>query len=306
MISFLRNVVLGVNYNYVMEEHTDAPATISTEGEMLQTNGGDSDDDSDLGYTAEELAEAIREQEKSIKETELQIREAELGIREYKKILDGRIVYATMDGIVKNAGNADTASSGSFITITGKAGLYVKGTVNELSLDTVRVGDMITGTSYETGNTFSAEIVEISEYPENTNQSYYYGYGDENTNSSYYPFLAYIENADGLEVDSYVDLSFANSGAQGYGEAGFGGGLSLEEYYIRKDGNGRSYCYVRGKDKKLEKRYLEVGANNWGIITVKSGLSPEDFIAFPYGDGVEEGAPTKEVEYLSAVDGETY
>lgn len=305
MVDFLKGAVLEVNSNYVMEERTDIAPVVSTEGKML--GGGDSSDDGgDLGYSAAELAEAIKEQEKNIKETELQIREAELGIKEYKRILDGKIVYATMDGIVKSAGTLDSSAGNSFITITGKEGLYVKGSVNELSLDTVKVGDTITGTSYETGNSFTAQIVEISEYPETSNNSYYYGFGDENTNSSYYPFYAYIEDAEGLEVDSYVELSLSNNGSQGAGDAAFGGGLSLEEYFVRTDGNGRSYCYVQGKDGLLEKRYLEIGANNWGVITIKSGLTQSDKIAFPYGDGVEEGAQTVEVEFLTAVDGESY
>ena len=82
------------------------------------------------------------------------------------------------------------------------------------------------------------------------------------------------------------------------------GGLTLDEYMIRTDSSGRSFCYVRGKDGLLEKRYLEVGANNWGVITIKSGLAQNDYIAFPYGKGVEEGAKTVEVDYLTAVDGE--
>jgi hypothetical protein len=63
---------------------------------------------------------------------------------------------------------------------------------------------------------------------------------------------------------------------------------------------------VRGEDGLLEKRYLEIGANNWGSVTIKSGLRQSDFIAFPYGKGVEEGAPTVEVTYLTAVDGGYY
>ena len=263
-------------------------------------------DDEGSGYPAEELAEAIREQEKNIKETELQIREAELGIKEYKKILDGKIVYATMDGIVKNAGSMNSSSSGSaFITITGKEGLYVKGSVNELALDTVHVGDTITGTNYSTGSTFTAEIVEISQYPD-TSSNNYYGYGDENTNSSYYPFLAYIENAEGLDVDSYVDLSLDQRNAQASVDATLSSGLSLDEYFVRTDENGRSFCYVRGTDGLLEKRYLEIGANNWGVISIKSGLTQSDCIAFPYGDGVEAGAQTVVVDSLTAVDGDFY
>ena len=306
MNEFLRNAVLSLSSNYMLQEPTEEVPVVSTEGKIWNgNNDNDGGDDFDGGYTAEELAEAIKEQEKNIKETELQIREAELGIKEYKKVLDGKIVYATMDGIVKSAGSVEDTSGNSFITITGKAGLYVKGSVNELALDTVKVGDTITGTSYETGSSFTAEIVEISEYPEESSTSYY-GFGDGNTNSSYYPFYAYIDNAEGLQVDSYVDLSLSNTNASVSADPMISGGLSLEEYYVRTDNNGRSYCYVRGKDGLLEKRYLEVGANNWGVITIKSGLTPNDCIAFPYGDGVEEGAQTVEVEYLTAVEGEAY
>ena len=303
--TFLSNQVQSLNTEHVMEDPPDVPATVSTEGEMWDNYDDDYDDYDGPEYTAEELAEAIRDQEKNIKETELQIREAELGIQEYKKVLDGKIVYATMDGIVKNAGTKDHATGNSFITITGKEGLYVKGTINELSLGTVKVGDTITGTSYETGSSFTAEIVEISDYPETSTNSYY-GYGDENTNSSYYPFLAYIQDAEGLEVDSYVDLSLSGSSSAASADSLSSGGLSLDEYYIRKDGDGRSYCYVRGKDGLLERRYLELGANNWGVINIKSGLRQDDYIAFPYGEGVEEGAQTVEVDFLSAVDGGMY
>ena len=221
-------------------------------------------------------------------------------------ILDGKVVYATMDGIVKNAGSMNSSSSGSaFITITGKEGLYVKGSVNELALDTVHVGDTITGTNYSTGSTFTAEIVEISQYPD-TSSNNSYGYGDENTNSSYYPFLAYIENAEGLDVDSYVDLSLDQRNAQASVDATLSSGLSLDEYFVRTDENGRSFCYVRGTDGLLEKRYLEIGANNWGVISIKSGLTQSDCIAFPYGDGVEAGAQTVVVDSLTAVDGDFY
>ena len=210
-----------------------------------------------------------------------------------------------MDGIVKSAGTLESSTGNSFITITGKAGLYVKGSINELALDTVKVGDTITGTSYETGSSFTAEIVEISEYPDESSNSFY-GFGDENKNSSYYPFYAYIENAEGLEVDSYVDLSLSKTNAAASADPSLSGGLSLDEYFIRTDNNGRSFCYVRGEDGLLEKRYLELGANFWGVVTIKSGLTPKDCIAFPYGDGVEEGAQTVKVDYLSAIEGDIY
>jgi len=59
---------------------------------------------------------------------------------------------------------------------------------------------------------------------------------------------------------------------------------------------------VEGSSGKLEKRYLEVGANEWGTVQIKSGLSREDYIAFPYGKGVVEGARTTRVDALKAMD----
>ena len=53
--------------------------------------------------------------------------------------------------------------------------------------------------------------------------------------------------------------------------------------------------YVRGEDGRLEKRYIQTGANLWGSYTqVLGGLTADDYVAFPYGKTVKEGAPTQE------------
>ena len=252
-------------------------------------------DDWGGGYTAEELAEAIANQEKSIKECRLQIREAELQVKEYERLLENRVVCASMDGVVTSAGTMEEEpDSGPFILISGKAGLYVKGTISEMELESIRVGDTITGMSYDTGSEFTAEITEISPYPSDSNNVWYYGMGSGNTNSSYYPFYAFIENADGIEVDSSVDLTLPAA-------ADSAGGISLDSYYVRTDANGKSYCYVMGDDGLLEKRYIKTGSNSYGTVQILSGLKKHDYIAFPYGDQVKEGAETVIVSSLSAL-----
>ena len=53
--------------------------------------------------------------------------------------------------------------------------------------------------------------------------------------------------------------------------------------------------YVRGADGILEKRYIQVGGSLWGSYTeVRSGLTGEDWLAFPYGKEVHAGAETQE------------
>ena len=126
----------------------------------------------DYGNGNGELAEAIANQEKSIKECRLQIREAELQVKEYEKVLEGRVVRATMDGVVTSAGTMEEEpDSGPFILVSGKAGLYVQGTISEMELDSIQVGDTITGMSYDTGNEFTAEITEISPYPSDSTRT---------------------------------------------------------------------------------------------------------------------------------------
>ena len=163
-----------------------------------------------------------------------------------------------------------------------------------MELESIRVGDTITGMSYDTGSEFTAEITEISPYPSDSNNVWYYGMGSGNTNSSYYPFYAFIENADGIEVDSSVDLTLPAA-------ADSAGGISLDSYYVRTDANGKSYCYVMGDDGLLEKRYIKTGSNSYGTVQILSGLKKHDYIAFPYGDQVKEGAETVIVSSLSAL-----
>ena len=73
-------------------------------------------------------------------------------------------------------------------------------------LSEIQVGSTITGTAGESYTGFTAEITEISEYPADKSDYYYFG-GDSNPNVSYYPFLAYIDDAEGLSNNEWADLT---------------------------------------------------------------------------------------------------
>ena len=280
--------VARLNRLYVLEE--TEPAT-EAESEMYDDFGdyGDFGDFGDFGdtgetYTAEELKLAIEEQKRDIEETQLQIRESDLRLKQYDRTLDSQIVRSTMDGIVKSAGTVeDSVVDEDFIVITGEAGMYVQGSLNEMRLDSVGVGDQVTGTSYDSGLSFTATITEISMYPTESND-YYYSYGGDNTNASYYPFLAYIEDAEGL-TEGYVDLQLVDNSPTT--------GIYLENYFIRTENDGRSYVYIQGEDGLLKKQYVHTGVTSNGYVEIKSGLSTEDSVAFPYGKNVKDGAKVK-------------
>ena len=167
----------------------------------------------------------------------------------------------------------------------------MEGSLNEMRLDTGSVGDQVQGTSYDSGMTFTATITEISSYP-TSSDNYYYSYGGDNSNASYYPFLAYIEDAEGLS-EGYVDLQLMDTSPTT--------GIYLENYFIRTESSGKKYVYIQGEDGLLKKQYVQTGKVIYNSATeIKSGLTTEDKIAFPYGDDVQEGAATQEVDYLNS------
>jgi hypothetical protein len=52
--------------------------------------------------------------------------------------------------------------------------------------------------------------------------------------------------------------------------------------------------YRRGEDQLLHKQYVTTGVVQWGYTEIKSGLTVDDWIAFPYGKDVKENAETIE------------
>ena len=56
-----------------------------------------------------------------------------------------------------------------------------------------------------------------------------------------------------------------------------------------REENGNSYV-MKEKDGVLVKQYVETGKIIYGeAIEIKKGLSEDDRIAFPYGNGAKEG-----------------
>ena len=247
------------------------------------------DDTSDTNFQ-----ELIKAKEDEIKETQLQIRESNLALKQYDEKLKDKTVTATVNGVVTSAGTVDGGDTDNFIVISGAMGMYLKGTIRETDLDNVHKGDTVTVTTYDTGESYTAEITEISQYPASSDSTSGYSYGSSNTNSSQYPFYAYIEDSSAL---SEGDCDYKiNKDTQVQG-------LYIPNYMIRTDTVGRTYCFIQGADGLLKQAYVKTGQDMYGMYTqIRSGLTENDLIAFPYGRAVKEGAQTKEVDTLSGME----
>lgn len=239
-------------------------------------------------YTAEELRKEISDKQEELRKLEIQKQGLQLDLKGLRKSKKSATVAASINGIVKTVGDPeDPPTDGSaFIEISGSEGMYIKGSISELLLDQIEVGQEITASSWDTGQEYTAEITEISEYPLDTRI-----YGEGNPNVSYYSFMAYIQEPGELSNGDYLDISIMQSSSEMDMNS-----LYIEKAYVRNE-DGKSYVLKAGEDNRLVKQYVETGKTIYGSsIEIKSGLSESDRIAFPYGKTAKEGIKVKDAE----------
>ena len=235
-----------------------------------------------IKYTAEELNTMLQEAKGKVRDLDLQLRQAKLEYEKAEKELNDGAIYSDLDGKVTNLVEESQARSenSALMRVTAGGGYYIQGTLSELQLDSVRIGQTVSVSSWSSGVECEGSIVEISDYPSANG----YNWGDGNSNVSYYPFTVFVPEDAGLQEGEYVEIEYSAAES----EAGF----YLESMFIRTE-NGRSYVYVQNDEGKLEKRYISTGRSLWGSHTqVRGGISVNDCLAFPYGKDVVEGAPT--------------
>ncbi|HCI63875.1 MAG TPA: hypothetical protein DFH97_02350 [Clostridiales bacterium] len=250
---------------------------------------GESDDggisfDFGSGMTSAEIAQLRREQTKKVQDLyeAAQMAESEYKLME-REFNDGN-VRSDLDGQVVSVLTEDEARQNKqpIIKVSGGGGFYVTGSVSELEKDNLKIGQSVTVNDWNTGNTYDGQVVSIGDFP--TDSGGWNGTG--NPNASYYPFQVFIDGSADLQEDSFVSVTYSAAQAQN--------GVYLENAFLRTD-DGEAYVYVRGAHNKLEKRYVTTGKSLWGSYTeIRSGLSAEDYVAFPYGKTVKAGAPTQE------------
>lgn len=240
----------------------------------------------DMEYTSEELEEARREARDELRDLRLSIRESEIKITKGESALDKGVVTANLDGVIVTVNDPQSppTDGSAFLVLSGSEGLFVRSGIKESKFGTIKEGDIVLVTSWQTGGQYEAEIKNISPYPDST------GMFDDNS-ETYYPFTASILDA-GAEIENgeWVEVSYM---AGGNPEGGSTAAMTIAKAFVREEGN-RKYVYKRGDNDKLTKQYIETGNLSDSGYEILSGLSDSDWIAFPYGKNVREGARTRE------------
>ena len=259
-----------------------------TGGGGIDIGGGGGGD----GYTADDIKKMLGDKQLELSKLQTQRKQAELDLTKLQQKLSNATVTSTITGIVTTAVPLDenTSTSEPFIVISSTEGLYLTGSLNELKLETLTVGQKISAMSYRSGTSFDATIREISPYPSSTSNN---NYGN-NPNSSEYPFIAYIENPEGLRegegVDIMVDGYNPYSGITNTEDMP----LYIAKAYVREEDDGRAYVYMANSEGLLEKKYVTTGKIIDSVfVEIKEKFITQDsYLAFPYGD-VKEGYKTK-------------
>ena len=244
------------------------------------------------GYSPEEMKKAIREKEQEIATAGLDIREADIKIKKVEQQLQDETVRSTLNGVVKKVGDpAKGEIDGEpFIVVESTGGVYIKGYVGEDMLKVVEPGQMLSGMAYESMMPFEAEIKEVSPYPADDYMMY------SNREITYYPFTAFIQDSAGLKDNEMVTMDLPQ-------ENGEITGIFLSKEYVRSK-DGEDYVLKAGKNGKLVKQVVHTGRTFYGsLIEIKDGITTEDYVAFPYGKKVKEGAKVKKAKLADEYNG---
>lgn len=240
------------------------------------------------GILPSERDKQLKEKKNQLTTLTIDRKEAVLKYEKMRREVSSGTILSTVNGQVKITGDVENVVDASvpLITVTSQDGFYLKGTVNELKLGRIDVGHTVTVTNMETGMIAEAKITSISNYPVSDNNTSY----GTNPNTSNYPFTAYLEETAGFKNNQSVSISVQN------GETSSASNIYIPLAYIRDEG-GETFVYIADENNRLKKQIVETGAILYGYYQeIKSGLTSEDLITFPYGKAVRAGVKTETVD----------
>lgn len=261
---------------------TDAPS----DDEAPDTPADQWQDDSS-GYTAAEIARMRAEKQKEIRDLDLKYRMEQVEYERKKDEADNGTVYAKVDGTVTRlvSEEAARAENRALLVVSGGGCYYVDISVDEFTCQTLKPGTPATAQSWWPESAFyEGTVEEVTTVPSPDNN--YNGNG--NPNVTMYKVVISIPADANVQEGSYLDVQLGQSDSVDSNT------LWLQKMFIRYEGS-RAYVYKRNADGLLEKCYIQTGSDLWGSYTeIRRGLTMDDWIAFPYGKTVKDGAQTQE------------
>ena len=231
-----------------------------------------------------------------LKEAEINIKAKRDSVAQAEAMLENTTVVSPVTGRVQTISENGTDNYGNplaYITIQKTGSYRIKGTIGELQRGAIMEGTRMEVLSRTDGSLWAGTVTLVdyeSPSQENPNAMYYGMGSDEMGTSSKYPFYVELDGTDGLILGQHVYLQLEGQDEEIPG-------LSVSNVFIAYDDFGNPFVWA-DNGGKLEKRTVELGEYDMmnDTIAVLSGLSEDDYIAFPDMELCVEGAPTTKTQ----------
>lgn len=238
-----------------------------------------------------------------LKEAEINIKAKQDAVAQSEALLQNAVVCAPVTGRVQSISESGTDNYGNpvaYITIQKTGSFRVKGTIGELQRGAIMEGTRMEVLSRTDSSNWAGTVTLVdyeSPTQENPNAMYYGSTSNEMTTSSKYPFYVELDDTNGLILGQHVYLQLENQQEEA-------SGLSISSAFVAYEEDGSTYVWA-DQNGKLAKRTVEVGEYNMMNDTyeILSGITEEDYIAFPDMELCVEGAPTTKTQPNQAEDG---
>ena len=261
--------------------------------EELEEERGEADEDDWLEYTIQ-----IQTLELDLKEAKINRKDMESSVADAEALLKNAVVTSPVNGRIQTISENGYDNYGDpepYIIIQQTGAYRVKGTIGELQRGAIMEGTRLLIRSRTDGSTWTGTVtlVDYENPSQGNNSSMYYSAVDEMGNSSKYPFYVELDETKGLILGQHVYLQLEDQLEEVQG-------LSISSAFIDYDDFGEPFVWA-DNGGKLEKRYVTLGDYNANqdTIQVLSGITEEDYIAFPDPEMCAEGAATTKTEPAS-------
>ena len=280
---------MQLSLNKQQLELEQAEATIENYKEQIKELERDRNNASNkLEYTIQ-----IQSLEVDLQEAEINIKAKRDSVAQAEALLQNAVVFAPVDGRIQSISENGMDNYGNplpYITIQKTGSYRIKGTLGELQRGAIMEGVRLEVLSRTDGSIWAGTVSLIDyENPTqgNGNEMYYGMATDELTSSSKYPFYVELDSTEGLILGQHVYLQLETQAAE------TPAGPAISSAFIAYEEDGSTYVWAENRGK-LEKRVVTVGEMNYmtGAVEILSGLTEEDFIAFPDPELCVVGAPT--------------
>ena len=274
------NETLGLELEKKQLELEQLKVSIETKGQQISTLEKDkakASKSDQLDYTLQ-----IQELQVDISEANLNVTAKEKEIERVQNLLEQSEVRATVDGSVQTINETgatdEYGNQQPFMTLAQSGDYRIKGTINEQNAMSLMPGmPVVIRSRVDDTVTWTGMVDRIdTDNPVKDNSQMYYGPSDEMTQSSKYPFYITLDTDEGLMLGQHVYIE------PGVEQEQTAQGLLLPAYFV-VDAETDPYVWAANNKDRLEKRTVQLGAYDEmnGTYEILSGLTADDFIAFP-------------------------